>query len=192
MSKNLSARTDSRDQDSNAAEHPTPSMPRLSGELYPKMTRLKIPNQHDEFDSFKREKIGPSCHTAPLNLSSANGYETAEESLSSEEDFMVLKMNLFDGYKEEDDEQPIPKEKILQRIDSHKGMKSYQSAKQLSSKWATGAGPQIGCMRDYPSELQSWVLEQSNLSPKPRSANASPWSFSRFSTMDTTPFSLFR
>ena len=99
MSKNLSARTDSRDQDSNAAEHPTPSMPRLSGELYPKMTRLKIPNQHDEFDSFKREKIGPSCHTAPLNLSSANGYETAEESLSSEEDFMVLKMNLFDGYK---------------------------------------------------------------------------------------------
>ncbi|KAK4581853.1 hypothetical protein RGQ29_025138 [Quercus rubra] len=56
MSKNLSAQecTDSRDQDSNAAEHPTPSMPRLSGELYPKMTRLKIPNQHDEFDLCSR------------------------------------------------------------------------------------------------------------------------------------------
>ena len=71
-------------------------------------------------------------------------------------------------------------------------MKSYQWAKQLSSKWATDVGPRIGCMRDYPSELQAWVLEQSNLSPKSRSTNASPRSFSRFSTMDTTPFSLFR
>ncbi|XP_050244528.1 IQ domain-containing protein IQM6-like isoform X2 [Quercus robur] len=194
ISENLSAteRSDSRDQDSNAAEHPTPSMPRLSGDIYPKMNRLKIPNQHDEFASFRSEKLRPSCHTDPPNLSSGDGYETAEESLSSEEDFMVPKMNLFDGYQEEDDEQPIPKEKILQRIDSHKGMKSYQLGKQLSSKWATGAGPRIGCMRDYPSELQARVLEQSNLSPKSRSANASPRSFSRFSTMDTTPFSLFR
>lgn len=103
-----------------------------------------------------------------------------------------IKMNLFDGYQEEYDEQPIPKEKILQRIDSHKGVKSYQWAKQLSSKWATDVGPRIGCMRDYPSELQAWVLEQSNLSPKSRNTNASPRSFSRFSTMDTTPFSLFR
>ncbi|KAF3973314.1 hypothetical protein CMV_003250 [Castanea mollissima] len=156
------------------------------------MTRLKIPNQHDEFDSFKREKIRPSCHTDPPNLFSANGYETAEESLLSEEDFMVPKMNLFDGYQQEDDEQPIPKEKMLQRIDSYKGMKSYQWAKQLSSNWATGVGPRIGCMRDYPSELQARVLEQSNLSPKSRSANASPRSFSRFSTMDATPFSLLR
>ncbi|XP_023902325.1 IQ domain-containing protein IQM6 isoform X1 [Quercus suber] len=194
ISENLSAKecTDSRDQDSKAAEHPTPFMPRLSGDIYPKMNRLKIPNQHDEFDSFTSEKLRPSCHTDPPNLSSGDGYETAEESLSSEEDFMVPKMNLFDGYQEEDDEQPIPKEKILQRIDSHKGMKSYQLGKQLSSKWATGAGPRIGCMRDYPSELQARVLEQSNLSPKSRSANASPRSFSRFSTMDTTPFSLFR
>ena len=194
ISENLSAKehTDSRDQDSNAAEHPTPSMPRLLGDIHPKMNRLKIPNQHDEFASFKSEKLRPSCHTDPPNLSSEDGYETAEESLSSEEDFMVPKMNFFDGYPEEDDEQPIPKEKILQRIDSHKGMKSYQLGKQLSSKWATGAGPRIGCMRDYPSELQARVLEQSNLSPKSRSANASPRSFSRFSTMDTTPFSLFR
>ncbi|KAF3973310.1 hypothetical protein CMV_003247 [Castanea mollissima] len=194
ISENLSAQecTGSRDQDSNATEHPTPFMPRLSGELCPKMTRLKIPNQHDEFASSKSEKFRSSCHPDPPNLSSADGYETAEESLSSEEDFMVPKMNLFDGYQEEDDEQPIPKEKILQRIDSHKGMKSYQWTKQLSSKWATGAGPRIGCMRDYPSELQARVLEQSNLSPKSRSANASPRSFSRLSTMDTTPFSLFR
>ncbi|PPS11250.1 hypothetical protein GOBAR_AA09376 [Gossypium barbadense] len=41
-----------------------------------------------------------------------------------------------------------------------------------------GAGPRISCMRDYPSELQSRVLQQAHLSP--RSANALPRTLSRF------------
>ena len=188
MRENFSAQecSDSRDQGSNAAEHPKPSLSILSGELYSKITRLEIPNQHDVFDILKKEGLQPSCHTdPPTDFSSEDGYETAEEFLS-DEDFMVPKLNLFDG-DEEDDEEPIPKEKIMQRIDSHKGMKSYQLAQQLSSKWATGAGPRIGCMRDYPSELQFRVLEQANLSPKSRSANASPRTSSRFSPKVLTP-----
>jgi hypothetical protein len=165
--------SDSRGQDSNAKENPQPSMSRLSRELGSKVPRLEIPYQQDVFDIFKKEELRSGCHTH-LPDSAEDGYETAEESFLSEEDFMVPKLNLFDGDKEEDDEQPIPKEKIMQRIDSHKGMKSYQLAKQLSSKWATGAGPRIGCMRDYPSELQFQVLEQANLSPRSRSVNASP------------------
>lgn len=39
-------------------------------------------------------------------------------------------------------------------------------AKRLSCKWSTGVGPRIGCVRDYPSELQSKALEQVNLSPR--------------------------
>jgi hypothetical protein len=61
---------------------------------------------------------------------------------------------------------PVPREKILQRINSKKDMKSYQLGKQLSFKWTTGAGPRIGCVRDYPSELQAHALEQMNLSPR--------------------------
>ncbi|KAL6893551.1 hypothetical protein ACP4OV_007649 [Aristida adscensionis] len=61
---------------------------------------------------------------------------------------------------------PVPREKILERINSKKGMKSYQLGKQLSFKWTTGAGPRIGCVRDYPSELQLQALEQVNLSPR--------------------------
>lgn len=60
----------------------------------------------------------------------------------------------------------IAEESILQRINSKKGMKSYQLGKQLSCKWTTGAGPRIGCVRDFPSELQFRALEQVNLSPR--------------------------
>lgn len=33
------------------------------------------------------------------------------------------------------------------------------------AKWTSGAGARIGCVRDYPAELQSKALEQVNLSP---------------------------
>jgi hypothetical protein len=42
----------------------------------------------------------------------------------------------------------------------------FDLSKRLSCKWTTGTGPRIGCVRDYPSELQSRALEQVNLSPK--------------------------
>ncbi|CAK9179944.1 unnamed protein product [Ilex paraguariensis] len=38
--------------------------------------------------------------------------------------------------------------------------------RRLSSKWTTGAGPRIGCVREYPAELQFQALEQVNLSPR--------------------------
>lgn len=66
----------------------------------------------------------------------------------------------------EDSQAPVPREKILQRINSKKDMKSYQLGKQLSFRWTTGAGPRIGCVRDYPSELQAHALQQMNLSPR--------------------------
>ncbi|KAI3468114.1 hypothetical protein Pfo_024777 [Paulownia fortunei] len=37
--------------------------------------------------------------------------------------------------------------------------------KTLSCKWASGVGPRIGCVREYPMELQSQALEKVNLSP---------------------------
>ncbi|KAL0330448.1 UNVERIFIED_CONTAM: IQ domain-containing protein IQM4 [Sesamum radiatum] len=37
--------------------------------------------------------------------------------------------------------------------------------KTLSCKWASGVGPRIGCVRDYPMELQSQALEKVKLSP---------------------------
>ncbi|KAL8102599.1 IQ domain-containing protein IQM1 [Apium graveolens] len=41
----------------------------------------------------------------------------------------------------------------------------FSMARRLSCKWTSGAGPRIGCVRDYPTELQFQALEQVNLSP---------------------------
>ncbi|KAE9608142.1 hypothetical protein Lalb_Chr08g0232351 [Lupinus albus] len=43
----------------------------------------------------------------------------------------------------------------------------FDYSKRLSCKWSTGAGPRIGCVRDYPEHLQLRALEQVNLSPGP-------------------------
>lgn len=72
----------------------------------------------------------------------------------------------------------FPKKKIIKRINSHKGLKSYQLAKQLYCKWTTGAGPRIGCVRDYALKLQVRVLDDVNLSP--RSTFSSPRRTARF------------
>ncbi|KAL3825301.1 hypothetical protein ACJIZ3_021330 [Penstemon smallii] len=42
----------------------------------------------------------------------------------------------------------------------------YNLAKRMSCKWSTGHGPRIGCVREYPTELQFQALEQVNLSPR--------------------------
>ncbi|KAE8720418.1 putative casein kinase [Hibiscus syriacus] len=42
----------------------------------------------------------------------------------------------------------------------------FNSPMRLSCKWTTAVGPRIGCVRDYPTNLQSKALEQVNLSPR--------------------------
>ncbi|XP_039115568.1 LOW QUALITY PROTEIN: IQ domain-containing protein IQM1-like [Dioscorea cayenensis subsp. rotundata] len=43
---------------------------------------------------------------------------------------------------------------------------AFDFSRRLSCKWSTGAGPRIGCVRDYPADLQFKALEQVNLSPR--------------------------
>ncbi|GMN53083.1 hypothetical protein TIFTF001_022226 [Ficus carica] len=50
---------------------------------------------------------------------------------------------------------------------THERPPVFDFGKRLSWKWTTGVGPRIGCVRDYPTELQSRALEQVNLSPRP-------------------------
>lgn len=60
----------------------------------------------------------------------------------------------------------VPQEKILHRINSKMSLHWYQLGNQLSFRWTTGAGPRIGCVRDYPPELQFRSMEQVSLSPR--------------------------
>ncbi|XP_050219215.1 IQ domain-containing protein IQM4 [Mercurialis annua] len=45
-------------------------------------------------------------------------------------------------------------------------VEAFDMSKRLSCKWSSGVGPRIGCVRDYPQELQLKALEQLNLSPR--------------------------
>ncbi|KAG8095992.1 hypothetical protein GUJ93_ZPchr0013g36558 [Zizania palustris] len=89
------------------------------------------------------------------------------------------KENLFRGSEEGEEVVVVPQEKILHRLNSKMAMNSYQLGKQLSFRWTTGAGPRIGCVRDYPPELQFRALEQVSLSPRGGAGPASLWSTPR-------------
>ncbi|KAA0055942.1 hypothetical protein IC582_003474 [Cucumis melo] len=78
----------------------------------------------------------------------------------SELDTETQKKNMLEEENRSYEVDIIPDELVLKRINSHKDTKSYQLGKQLSCKWTTGAGPRIGCVRDYPVELQHLALEQ--------------------------------
>ncbi|CAM0146700.1 unnamed protein product [Urochloa decumbens] len=84
------------------------------------------------------------------------------------------KENLFGGGEGGEEVVVVAQEKILHRINSKMGLNSYQLGNQLSFRWTTGAGPRIGCVRDYPPELQFRSLEQVSLSPR---AGAGPARF---------------
>ncbi|XP_071699366.1 uncharacterized protein [Rutidosis leptorrhynchoides] len=58
-----------------------------------------------------------------------------------------------------------------QRSVSARGMENVKVASRLSCKWSCGTGPRIGCVRDYPPQLQSRALEQINLSPRVGTTN---------------------
>ncbi|OIW00495.1 hypothetical protein TanjilG_24225 [Lupinus angustifolius] len=118
-----------------------------------KLTNLEIPKRGQVFE-------GQFSESFQLE-SPKSGQETAQVFVQ-ELDHTTPKQNFSD----ENDVETITEESILKRINSHKEMKSYQLGKQLSSKWTTGAGPRIGCVRDYPCELQFRALEQVNLSPR--------------------------
>ncbi|KAG8371757.1 hypothetical protein BUALT_Bualt13G0121500 [Buddleja alternifolia] len=130
-----------------------------------KWTTLQIPSKDDLLEMLKSENEIAESRTSNFPLESPmDGYETAEESFVSQ----VGNIDMSEE-KDEAKEETITEECIFQRIDSHKGMKSFQLGKQLSCKWSTGAGPRIGCLRDYPSGLQSHALELANLSPRSKS-----------------------
>lgn len=164
---------------------PTPD---LSGSLSIKLPNIEIPKGDELSVISKGGNAVLSSDDYPLETPiQLDGYETSEESFDDEQKEKVAKENLFAEKDNIAIEETVTKECILERINSRKRMKSFQLGKQLSCKWSTGAGPRIGCVRDYPSGLQSHALEQVNLSP--RSAPCSRSNSSSFQEFASTSFS---
>lgn len=151
---------DSTNKDCGDEECSVPHFSRQSRGVRPKIA-IEIPEKEGILELFKET----AQQVQPVETP-ANGYQTPDEYLSDTQ-FSVSKKNLFDHENEEDGTEHVPEEKIIQRIYSQIGMKSNHLSHQLSScRWTTGAGPRIGCMRDYPSELQFCVMEDVQLSPR--------------------------
>ncbi|EHA8586225.1 IQ domain-containing protein IQM2 [Cocos nucifera] len=133
-------------------------------DMYHKLQQRIMFRDPEESEEESDEEL--NCATGQNGTNAYGDGEAVEDSSASEQQYIFRKQNLFAEEQEEDEDASIPRELILRRINSKKGMKSYQLGKQLSCKWTTGAGPRIGCVRDYPSELQFRALEQVNLSPR--------------------------
>ncbi|KAF8010472.1 hypothetical protein BT93_J1184 [Corymbia citriodora subsp. variegata] len=105
-----------------------------------------------------------SCLDTSLQRSEVKGQEVDGEVHASVPDCIVPEPRLR-AEESESLAESVKVERVVQRP-SHNKPKSLQLGKQLSCKWTTGAGPRIGCVRNYPPELQFRVLEEVNLSPR--------------------------
>ncbi|XP_019163417.1 PREDICTED: IQ domain-containing protein IQM2-like [Ipomoea nil] len=152
-------------------------LPLLKSRLYlnfsGKLANLEIPRNDDFLERLKSEVEVSSLPVEQLNNANSCGEVETD--------------------KCEEEEEGITEESILERINSHNKAKSYQLGEQLSCRWSSGAGPRIGCLRDYPSQLQSHALGQVSLSPRstwrlrlnssPSRAYTPPMSLSRLTLM---------
>ncbi|XP_010542454.1 PREDICTED: IQ domain-containing protein IQM2-like [Tarenaya hassleriana] len=140
-----------------------------------------IPKKVESFSTYDEENRSMEPNHGQIS----EGYDSADEEEEEDEEEMLdnidqeskpLELNTAGEETREREVVNIPEESILKRINSKKETKSLQLGKQLSCKWTTGAGPRIGCVRDYPSELQFRALEQVNLSPRSDSVSRSCFS----------------
>lgn len=146
------------------------------------LTNLQIPKRGQVFEVLENEKEVAKHSNMSLQMESHTSDQETSQALVSELDHT----NFNEEKGDESDIEIIPEESILKRINSHKGMKSYQLGKQLSCKWTTGAGPRIGCVRDYPCELQLRALEQVNLSPRSGSRTRSSFAVRNTTGLNST------
>ncbi|KAJ4767546.1 hypothetical protein LUZ62_077921 [Rhynchospora pubera] len=122
-------------------------------------SELSVAREEQQEEEMLPSQITSSVVTTVTEKTEMNFEETVPQEPSSS-------LSDLEDEKEEVKQVEVPKEIILQRINSKKGLRSYQLGKQLSCKWSTGAGPRIGVVRDYPSELQLRALEEVSLSPR--------------------------
>lgn len=97
--------------------------------------------------------------------------KTEEKETDTEEDRTAAAGEAADESDNEEEEEVLPPEEPLMQTGSNSKHKtditlSVELGERLPCNWTTGAGPRIGCVRDYPSTLQCRALEHVNLSPR--------------------------
>uniref|UniRef100_A0A7N0UDC0 IQ domain-containing protein IQM2-like n=1 Tax=Kalanchoe fedtschenkoi TaxID=63787 RepID=A0A7N0UDC0_KALFE len=157
-----------------------------------KLTYLEIPTRYEFLLRLQSEdQVAASSGNSISAHASVDGYESQEEEEEEEEENEAPKKNSYGDSEEEDSQIEAIHEKIIQRVNSRKDSDSYPLGRQLSRTWTSGAGPRIGCLRDYPFELQNHALEKVSLSPRSTPSSRSDSNFTprnRFGTVTPKPF----
>lgn len=104
-----------------------------------------------------------------------------KKSLISRSFFIIIIIFLWQRYAIDDEDtatKGMPKsdiarisssEDVIRLNDETSNTKTQDYDNQrppLSCRWTTGTGPRIGCVREYPAELQNQALEKVKLSPR--------------------------
>ncbi|EXC26929.1 hypothetical protein L484_001201 [Morus notabilis] len=140
-----------------------------------KLNEVEIRKANEDYDSYDDSKFNRAA-TSLKSLANSGPPElkthVEQQKTSSSETTELPQTGTKTNYKRtlsgglQSPRAEVPKNKILERINSKKAAKSYQLGNQLSLKWSTGAGPRIGCVADYPVEVRMQALEFVNLSPR--------------------------
>jgi hypothetical protein len=127
-----------------------------------------VPNDSQKFASATMEPTNLPQLVPPLNTTQGNEGDNAPGDQARPTYQRTLSGGLQSPRATE-----VPHKAILERMKSKSGSKSYQLGHRLSLKWSTGAGPRIGCVKDYPMELRMQALEMVDLSPRASTPSAS-------------------
>lgn len=176
---------------------PEPANSAKVQDLTKKLPNIAIPKRNEMFERQESTKLSAVSLTdvyETVKGAYAHASELTHMDSKKELSHADPKENEEEQEQEEEEEgEAVPEEAILQRINSRK--KSYQLGKQLSCKWTTGAGPRIGCVRDYPSQLQFRALERLNLSPTSAAyirSRSSPYTVSGYNPLMQSTCSGFK
>ncbi|KAF3621701.1 putative diacylglycerol O-acyltransferase 1-like [Capsicum annuum] len=120
------------------------------------LTNVKRCSVDDDEQSFRDNSEG-SNHLPPV------AKESPKRTTSDANDQRVEKAA---AVRTDDEREDKKQEDTVVDTVNKKTQSSFSFAQRLSRKWSTGHGPRIGCVREYPTELQFRALEQVNLSPR--------------------------
>ncbi|KAJ6406536.1 hypothetical protein OIU84_010111 [Salix udensis] len=135
-----------------------------------------LPNEDNfkEFISFLEEHNVDMTNVKKCSIDDENDSFKVVDDKSKEEGIEeVIPTITSTDTKADDVDGPIDNTTAITQQDSTEEVNAdklqapvFDLSRRLSCKWTSGYGPRIGCVRDYPADLQCQALEQVNLSPR--------------------------
>jgi len=117
---------------------------------------------HDDSMPNETQNVVVDTNTSQVVLSADTKEDDERKDSPTEQAKLTYRRNLSGGLHSAKDTN-VSQKAILERIKSKSESESYQLGLNLSLKWSTGAGPRIGCVKDYPTELRIQALEMVDL-----------------------------